>query len=259
MASIKQENLWWHKGFSFEEQITKLLSNNTLVLENPEAPKVDAIVMLMNSKIYRKDTKKLIVIESFSDKELLSAPTEDILSIWLLELNKAAIKYPGPGINLVFSGDVAVHAGLFGFQKAQFSGITSNNYFVVFSGKTNESPVKLQLPLIDAKIETNVSAKPFSFAISYNTTGGIRKQFLAAPNKEAFDNWIKELNSAIIPWKDFGSGVAAAAAPSDEGKKEFSEEELRARAATSPMKNISKSASTTDMQKKKDKRKSFFA
>jgi len=51
MSIIGVENLWWHKGFSFEEQITKLLSNNNLILENPEINRVDAVINLMNSKI----------------------------------------------------------------------------------------------------------------------------------------------------------------------------------------------------------------
>jgi len=71
MSIIGVENLWWHKGFSFEEQITKLLSNNNLILENPEINRVDAVINLMNSKIYRKDAKKLIIVETFGEKRII--------------------------------------------------------------------------------------------------------------------------------------------------------------------------------------------
>jgi len=261
MSITAEENLWWHKGFSFEEQITKLLSNSNLILENPETPKVDSVVNLMNSKVYRKDSKKLIIIETFGEKELLSAPNEEVLGFWLNALAKAAVKFPEANseVKLAHSDQLLVHSGLWGFGKPQLCGITSNAYFVVFSGPTADTKVKLQIPLTNAKIEIGTSPKAFSFSITHLGTGGERKQFLAGVNQAGLDGWMLALKSANIEWKNFGSKAAAAAAATttSDGKEEFSEEDLRNRAASSPMK-LAKSTSSNEL-KKKDKRKSYFA
>jgi len=255
MSVLREENLWWHKGFSFEEQITKLLVNNNLVLENPEINRVDAVINLMNARIYRKDTKKLIIIETFGEKELLSAPTEEVLSAWLNDLASAACKYPDPAsiVKLNYSEQLMVHGGFWGFGKPQLCGVTSNGYFVVFSGPTADSKLKLQIPLVAAKIETGVSAKAFSFAITYPTTGGERKQFVAATSQITYDACVKALKEVATEWNTFGKALGG---PS--GKEEITEEELRNRAAASPMK-LAKSTSSTDITKKKDRRKSYFA
>jgi len=255
MSLIGVENLWWHKGFSFEEQITKLLSNNNLILENPEINRVDAVINLMNSKIYRKDAKKLIIIETFGEKELLSAPTEEILSVWLNDLANAACKFPDPNssVKLVYSEQLMVHGGFWGFGKPQLCGITSNAYFVVFSGPTADSKLKQQIPLTASKIETGVSAKAFSFAITYQTTGGERKQFLAAVSQTVADTYVKALKEAAGEWTNFGKVLGGVS-----GKEEITEEDLRNRAASSPMK-LAKSTSSNNITQKKDRRKSYFA